>query len=196
MLFRSRTQFLVVAGEPRQQIVASVAFTLDVHDVSRHRDPQAAADDALRAMASVPFDLGAAPLLRAALYRVANDTWTLGVVMHHIATDGWSIPVLMRELVIAYRDALDGRAPDLPARRVQYKEYAAWQRAELDAADHDAHREYWRARFRDLPAPLELPTDRPRGPVQTFDGDQYCLALDPALSAGVDRKSTRLNSSH
>lgn len=180
-----RTQFVVIDSEPRQQILTTVRFTLDVRDLTPAHDPDAAADNAIRAMAHGPFDLGTAPLLRAALYRTAPDTWVLGVVMHHIATDGWSIPVLMRELVIAYRDARDGRAPDLPARRVQYKEYAAWQRSELDGADHRDHREYWRSRFADLPAALALPTDRPRGPVQTFEGDQIALTLDPALSAGV-----------
>jgi NRPS condensation-like uncharacterized protein len=44
-----------------------------------------------------PFDLSAAPLLRASLFRLADDDHVLLIVLHHIAGDGWSMGVLARE---------------------------------------------------------------------------------------------------
>ena len=56
----------------------------------------------LRAGPAERFDLGAPPLLRFALIRLAADRHRLVLSSnHHLLMDGWSAPVLVRELLAA-----------------------------------------------------------------------------------------------
>ena len=49
--------------------------------------------------------------------------------MHHAITDNWSVAILMRELLEVYASLKAGHAPELPALRIEYADYAAWQRS-------------------------------------------------------------------
>ncbi len=178
-----RTCIVVVDGEPRQHVSPAVDFHLDVADLSKSDRPRELFEEDVRRLAHAPFDLAHAPLVRVALRTIGSDVHGLAVVIHHIATDGWSIPILMRELMVCYQDAREGRTPDLPLMRVQYRDYAAWQRAQVDADSIASHRDYWRRVFADESAPLTLPIDAPRPAVQTFDGSRFRFDLDAELAA-------------
>ncbi len=106
----------------------------------------------------LPFDLTAAPPIRACLLRMGEDRHMLLLAVHHIAADGGSIPILMAELEEGYRAALQGRAPDLPPLPVQYTDVGAWRSAWLDAGEADRQLDYWRTRLADAPPPLSLHT--------------------------------------
>ncbi|HEY0282144.1 MAG TPA: condensation domain-containing protein, partial [Rhizomicrobium sp.] len=111
-----------------------------------------------------PFDLGKAPLLRAEIIKTGDGVHTLIVDTHHIVTDGLSFRVILDELVSLYR----GQA--LEPLEIQYKDYAAWQRARSQSDDVKAQRAYWTKLFEgELPV-LNLPTDFPRSAVQSFAG--------------------------
>ena len=180
-----RTSFVSINGEPRQQVSAAVDFHIDIGDVSTFDLPDERFDEEARRLAHAGFDLTRAPLLRVSLMRLGPATHGLAVVAHHIVTDGWSIPILVRELMACYRSALEGRPPDLPALQIHYKDYAAWQRAHLQEESMAPHREYWRGVFADPVAPLDLPADFPRPPIQTFEGDQFRVDLDEDLASAV-----------
>ncbi len=96
----------------------------------------------------------------------------LVLVIHHIVADGWSMGVLWRELAALYA----GRGEQLPALPVQYADYAQWQRAVLQGEVLNRQLAYWRARLANLTT-LELPTDRPRPPAQSYRGARHVLAL-------------------
>ncbi|XVV06967.1 amino acid adenylation domain-containing protein [Actinosynnema sp. CA-248983] len=113
-----------------------------------------------------PFDLGTGPLFRPALVRVAPDEHVLALTMHHIVTDGWSGGVLVSDLAALYE------GEDLPDLPVRYADFAAWQREQ----PLDAQLDHWREELRGVPA-LDLPTDRPRPPVQTSAGAQVEFAV-------------------
>jgi amino acid adenylation domain-containing protein len=53
---------------------------------------------------------------------------------------------------------------------VQYADYAVWQREQLEGEVLERQLAYWRERLAGAPELLELPTDRPRPPVQTYRG--------------------------
>ncbi|MBB5803972.1 amino acid adenylation domain-containing protein/non-ribosomal peptide synthase protein (TIGR01720 family) [Saccharothrix ecbatanensis] len=108
-----------------------------------------------------PFDLSEGPLFRPVLVRRGPDDHVLALTMHHIVTDGWSGGVLMADLTALYGGA------ELPPLPIRYGDFAAWQREQ----PLDVQLDYWRGQLADVPA-LELPTDRPRPPVQTTAGAQ------------------------
>ncbi|MET9857586.1 amino acid adenylation domain-containing protein, partial [Streptomyces sp. NPDC006450] len=138
-------------------------------DAGADPDPQAGAAAALGAVIAEPFGLSAGPLLRALVVRIAEDDHVLALVMHHIICDGWSIDLLNRELDLRYAHHAHGTPGELPALAVQFGDYAAWQQGRLENGQLAASREYWRRELDGVPA-LELPSDRPRPPLFTFDG--------------------------
>ncbi|MFB9907697.1 amino acid adenylation domain-containing protein [Allokutzneria oryzae] len=127
-----------------------------------------------------PFDLREGPLFRAMVVRLGADEHLLVIGAHHIVVDGWSFDVLCDELSASYRAAVDGVDAALPEVRVQYPDYAVWQREKNSGA---AKLDYWKQQLAGI-APLELPTDRPRPPVRTQNG---ALRLFDVPDAVTDR---------
>jgi amino acid adenylation domain-containing protein len=167
-----RTTFTAVDGSPVQVVAAFRGFALPVEDLSgwseadreaevRHR----AAEEARRA-----FDLSAGPLFRAALLRVDAQDHVLLLSMHHVVSDGWSMGVFFRELSALYAAYREGRESPLPELAVQYADYAVWQREQLAGEVLDRQLSYWKEQLAGAPDLLELPTDRPRPPVRSYQG--------------------------
>jgi amino acid adenylation domain-containing protein len=172
-----RTVFAETATEPVQRVLPATPVPLPVVDLAAL--PPDRLDALLSRLAEAegarPFDLGRGPLFRASLVRLADEDHALLVTLHHVAGDGWSVEVLVRELAELYRAIAAGRRPDLPPLPVQYADFAAWQRRRLGGDAMAREVAHWRARLDGL-EPLELPTDRPRPPVQRHRG---------AVAAGV-----------
>ncbi|MEV7615516.1 amino acid adenylation domain-containing protein [Streptomyces sp. NPDC089799] len=152
-----------------------------------------AARERARALAAAdaaePFDLTAAPLLRARLVRITPEEHLLVVVAHHIAFDGWSEGVFRRDFFAAYaaRTAAGDEpvsGPVLPQPDVSYRDFAAWQRDRLAGPAGEAQLAYWRERLAGV-TPLDLPTDRPRPAVPSGRGAQHSFVLPAPLLEGL-----------
>ncbi|MGH3903464.1 MAG: non-ribosomal peptide synthase/polyketide synthase, partial [Pseudonocardiaceae bacterium] len=131
-----------------------------------------------------PFDLREGPLVRPKLVRLAVEEHALTLCMHHIVTDGWSSAVIIDELGVLYGSALRGEVAELPVLPVQYADFAVWQRGQLSGAALDEQIGYWRGQL-DGVAALELPTDRPRPPVQTKNGALLEFEVPAAVTSGL-----------
>ncbi|WP_160715569.1 non-ribosomal peptide synthetase, partial [Chitinophaga solisilvae] len=163
-------------GETGQHILADIDFHIAVTDI---REEPAGIDEQLNRDFSHVFDLSAGPLLRASLYQVADSRWIFGFVMHHIISDGWSLGILIRELLAIYNELVSGTPVTLPALRIQYRDYAAWQRQQLEQT---THRTYWQEVFSGTLPVLELPADQPRPAVKSYAGGIVSAQLPAALS--------------
>ncbi|MFC6982340.1 amino acid adenylation domain-containing protein [Streptomyces cirratus] len=162
--------------------VFSPAFT-DLTVAGAAADRAAAEERALElaaADAALPFDLAAAPLLRARLVRVAEREHLLVIVAHHIAFDGWSVAVFWQEFFAAYRARTEAGVEPLAELGVSYGAFAAWQRERLTGDLLAQQLGYWRGRLAGL-APLDLPTDRPRPSVPSGRGDQLSFTVPAPL---------------
>jgi pristinamycin I synthase-3/4 len=181
-------------GAPVQEVRAAPDdFPLPVVDL-RTFPPSEARAEALRlaaAEARAPFDLCRGPLLRALLVRVADREHVLVLTLHHIAGDAWSVGLLFAELGALYGAFREGAASPLAPLPVQYPDYAAWQRAWLSDQALEAQLAYWRARLEGAPARLELPTDRPRPPVQSHRGKVLPFDVSPELTRRLRALSRR-----
>ncbi|MBW7477850.1 amino acid adenylation domain-containing protein, partial [Paenibacillus oenotherae] len=99
--------------------------------------------------------------------------------MHHIVSDGVSMQVLVEEFARLYG------GEELPALRIQYKDYAVWQRERLSGEELKRQETYWLERFGgELPV-LELPTDDARPAVQRFEGESIGFDLPLEVEARV-----------
>ncbi|HEX8321936.1 amino acid adenylation domain-containing protein, partial [Longimicrobium sp.] len=170
-----RTVFAEVDGSPVQVIAPFGGFALPVEDLSGMDEAalrRRAGEEARRA-----FDLAAGPLFRAVLLRLGEEDHGLLVSMHHIVSDGWSMGVFFRELSALYAAYRAGGESPLPEPAVQYADYAMWQREQLEGEVLDRQLAYWKERLAGAPELLELPTDHPRPPVQTYRGASVPVRL-------------------
>ncbi|HYH82072.1 MAG TPA: condensation domain-containing protein, partial [Longimicrobium sp.] len=178
-----RTVFREVDGGAVQVIAPFAGFALPVDDLSGLHETARETEVRRRARedAARPFDLAEGPLFRAALLRVADEEHVLLLCIHHIVSDGWSTGVLHRELGTLYAAFARGEGDPLPPLPVQYADYAVWQREQLRGEALDRQVGYWKERLAGAPALLELPTDRPRPPVQSHRGAREVFDLPRAL---------------
>ncbi len=200
-----RTNFQALDGRTLQTVQPERCIPLEYVDLR----PAAAADSAtgegptrlaeLRELArreaaadaARPFDLQRDPLVRARLFRIADDEHLLALAAHHIAVDGWSMGVFLKELAVLYQDAVERRTPSLPDLPLQYADFAVWQRAWLESPAMDRQLHFWTERFKRVPPALDLVTDKPRRAEAAYSGGSATLRLPARLTAALEQLSRR-----
>ncbi len=171
-----RTTFVDGPEGPRQKIQprAEVAFLrLDASGRTEEEARSRLEQELFR-----PFDLERGPLLRAFLLERGSEGGSLlGLAVHHIAADLWSIAVLVRELGEIYDLLRAGGRAELPPPSASYLDSVHWQAHLLAGPEGERLWSYWQAQLAGAP-PLDLPSDRPRPPVQTWRGASRPARLD------------------
>lgn len=185
-----RTRFMEEDGKLLQVIEPETCFPLPLTNVSHLAGDALAAElDRLGSVeARTHFDLSKDPLFRASLILAAPDHHILQITIHHSVADGWSIGIMTDELAEFYNASLEGRAPRLEPLAIQYADFTIWQREFLESPELAPHLDYWKQRLQGY-TELELPADRPRPPVKSWDGDIVSHLLNPSISEKVARIS-------
>jgi amino acid adenylation domain-containing protein len=182
-----RTAFPSVDGRPVQTISPDCDFTLSVVSLGElgaaEREREGASITAQEVRR--PFDLARGPLVRAVLLELARDEHALIVTMHHIISDGWSMGVLVGEFKALYKAYSAGEPSPLEELPVQYVDYVRWKLEQERTKAFGKQLSYWKKQLAGAPASLDLPTDRPRPPVETFDGARQAIKLPAELSEAV-----------
>jgi amino acid adenylation domain-containing protein len=174
-----RTSFRLHASEVLQLIHPPGPFALAVEELG-DRDGEEVIGEWLEEERRTPFDLTSGVLLRARLLQVSAEEHVLLVNHHHIASDGWSRSVLVRDLTELYNAQRTGRPSELAPLRVQYQDYAAWQRQRLSGERLQKLNEYWIGELEGL-EPLELPTDRARPVMPSHRGGNVSFEIAAEL---------------
>ena len=165
-----RTSFRTLDGKPVQVIHPDLAVALEIVDVSKSNVGEIATKEHQQA-----FDLTKLPLLRLQLLQLSSAEYILLLTMHHIIADGLSAEVFMTEVARRYQGLA---IRDLA---VQYKDVVYWQNRILER-DSQAHLDYWRAKLKDAPPLLQLPTDRSRPAVQSYQGKSQSWEIPEHLT--------------
>ncbi|SDZ37742.1 non-ribosomal peptide synthetase, partial [Thermoactinomyces sp. DSM 45892] len=176
-----RTVFKEVGEQPVQYIEKYTPQKLLVEDYSHFslEEKERELESLLSKHAKEPFDLVNGPLIRSLLVRVDQEEWLLLCTMHHIISDVWSIGILIQEWLAFYEEESNGSPAGLHPLSIQYADYAKWQREWLQGEVLDRQLTYWQKELSgELPI-LQLPMDRPRPAIQTYDGDTYRMVLTP-----------------
>jgi amino acid adenylation domain-containing protein len=178
-----RTTFQDRGGVVVQVIAPFRGLALPVEDLAGLAEPEREREvrRCIREAAGRSFDLSAGPLFRALLLRVAEEDHVLVMCTHHIVSDGWSMDVLLRELSVLYAAYRDGGESPLRELPVQYADYAVWQREQMQSDALERQFAYWKAQLAGAPVLLELPTDRPRPAVRTYQGAHEWVELSGGL---------------
>ncbi|MBI3417064.1 MAG: hypothetical protein HY043_17365, partial [Verrucomicrobia bacterium] len=167
-----RTVFAAPQGTPIPVLLKKWQPPLKYADL-RSLPEQAREPEARRLLeqeAARPFNFARDLMLRTMLVQLANEEFFFLHLSHHVAWDLRSREVLYHELAHNYAAFNAGRSPSLPELPIQYEDYAHWQREWLQAENLEKLVSYWKQQLAGAPPKLELPTDRPRPPVQSLRG--------------------------
>ncbi|WP_346293410.1 amino acid adenylation domain-containing protein [Sphaerothrix gracilis] len=190
-----RTTFSTAAGEPVQVIAPPAAIPIPLIDLqalsSRQQDFEVS--QLVAAIHRQPFDLTTGPLLRLGLLRLSDTDHVIALTLHHSIADGWSIDVLLRELAALYTAFLTGSPAPLSPLPIQYADFAVWQRQQHQAARLEQQSAYWQQQLGGRLPVLQLPSDRPRPPKQSFRGAAQRFSLPPALTHQLKQLSQQEN---
>ncbi|MEG3918021.1 amino acid adenylation domain-containing protein [Microcoleus sp. T3_A4] len=182
-----RTNFTTQNGKPVQIIQANYKLELPIIDLEP-LSKEAREIEAKRLVTQVahqPFNLQREPLLRSSLLKLGEQDYIFVLVFHHIIADGWSIEILERELSTIYTALCNNQTPSLPELPIQYADFAVWQRNWLTGEVFQTQLNYWQEQLKGIPALLELPTDRPRPAIQTYQGTHQSFQLPVELSEAI-----------
>ncbi|SFM76988.1 non-ribosomal peptide synthetase [Variovorax sp. OV329] len=159
------------------------------HELAR-RDLQGLSPDARQAALALAraeavetrFDLERGPLFRAVLLHCEPQVHELLMTAHHIVCDGWSWGQIVEDLGRLY----DQSAVDPLPQPDRYEDYVQWERIEATSPQMQEHTRFWVERFAGGEAPvLELPADRARPPMRTFESRRVDAMVDSALIQSV-----------
>ncbi len=171
-----RMSFKSVEGVPYLAIADTVEWKLEV----RHSHGQIMQQELVQAAAR-PFLLEQAPLFRAFLWTNSSNRSTLLFSFHHSITDGWSQGTFETELSSVYTKVISGAEPALPPLELDYADYAVWQQNWQNSPEYKQGMDFWKKALIDAPEFLELPTDKVRPALQTYNGKKIGMDLDHKL---------------
>ena len=177
-----RTAFLAAGGRPVSLVPKKRAVELrqlDLRDLPDGSGEKEAArlidDDAAR-----PFNLARDPMIRSLLIRLGEQEYLFLCVVHHIVFEGSSVEILFRDLAAFYNSEVTGNSPDLPELKVDYFDFAAWQRRSLDDDRLRTLNAYWKRQLSGAPL-VDLPLDYTRPAVHTMRGAKLYFDFSPEL---------------
>ncbi|NLT70348.1 MAG: SDR family NAD(P)-dependent oxidoreductase, partial [Verrucomicrobiaceae bacterium] len=178
-------------GEPVQ--VVQKGRTIDF----REHDCTALDDEQLKRLISEhadrPFHLERGPVVRLELFRTADEAHVALLSMHHIVSDAWSIAVMIQDLIEYYFSTKMGRTPQVEPIAATYADFVNWEKSHLESDSGERMFDFWKDHLAGAPSALDLPTDRPRPAVQTFNGATYGFQFDESLTEAVGELSKKNN---
>ncbi|WP_229521544.1 non-ribosomal peptide synthetase [Paenibacillus monticola] len=134
------------------------------------------------------FDLKQSSLIRVGIFSSSSSEHYMIMDIHHIITDGVSMKLLLNDLFALYREE------ELQPLRLQYKDYAVWQK-KLHKDNWLKDQEgYWLQLFANEIPVLELPTDYPRPAVQSYEGYTIEHHLDVDMTRNLRALAHRTSS--
>src|ERR1043165_631763 len=177
-----RTGFVWEGVEkPLQIVYRSLAVDVDEHDWREFDPTQQAAmlerfidDDQKRG-----FDLAQPPLLRLALFRVAQYVYKFLWSRHHLILDRWSRALVLKDFFTFYDAFCKGIEPEIEATR-PYGDYIAW----LLKQDASAAESYWRRSLQGFenPTDIRLGTKTPSLPQEIYKEESVLLSSEVTAS--------------
>jgi len=182
-----RTTYTTYEGKPFQNIQEQLEVSIQITDASNW------SEDYLKKQILLEtdrlFNLEKELPWRLNIFTLSPQEHILLLTMHHIASDSWSYDLLFTELQLWYAAETEQVSPqqieDSLLKNLPYTDFVRWQSEMLSSPKAEKHWEYWQKQLAgDLPI-LNLPTDRPRPPIQSFRGKTHIFQLDEKLIKGV-----------
>jgi len=180
------TKFDLKNGEPKQWPGQGGEVPFTIYDLTGADNDIARINKIILEEGERLFDLKKGePLVRVGVIRFAIDRHILVLTLHHICADGWSLGNLVGEISALYESKISGKKAQLPQLSVQYGDFALWERTYMDPHRIQRSIHHWKKLLHGAPFFLDLPTDRPRPRLQTFNGRTLPFTVDEASTSAL-----------
>lgn len=178
-----RTYFDFIDGRLVQKLSDEIGFNIEI--VSEMDDK---IEDTVNKFIK-PFDLSVAPLLRSYFIFLGNR-FVLLFDMHHIISDGLSLSLLATELSKLYNDET------LEDLKFDYLDYSNFENKNLNSDYYSDSRDFWINEFSNNPPVLNLPIDKVRPAIKSFEGKRVFKKLSSAFTSQLEDLAKTLNISN
>ena len=156
-------------NEPLQEVQRHVTIPFeeqDWRDLSAKQQEQQL-ESYLHADRQRGFQINEAPLMRVALFQIAEANYQCVWTFHHVLLDGRSFPIVLKELFAFYEAFCANQDLQLPQPR-PYRDYIDWLRQQ----DFSKAENFWRSTLNGFSAPTALTVNRTR-PVKSDETEDY-----------------------
>lgn len=179
-----RLQFFVQNGDPWQQVQA-VGTPVAFQHIDATGWSETMLQEQVAAAGKRPFALETAPVFRVYLFTHTTTEHILLLVAHHIAIDLSSYTILVEEMRALYSIIQAGEPANLPPASQNWGDFVQWQINLTRSAEGQQLWRYWQKKLAGNLPILNLLTDHPRPPSQTFNGASYTHILSDTLTAKI-----------
>ncbi|WP_432407296.1 amino acid adenylation domain-containing protein [Wukongibacter sp. M2B1] len=175
-----RTKYRIVNDIPSQIVFEDVDFEIEEYDLRELavEEKKTKLEEIHYEEANKVINIVEDNPFRVKIIQLEALKTELLMSMHHIMSDGWSMRVLLQDITDIYKDILKygrSRLPDLPMR---YIDYSMDQKKYLLSKGFKNQLNYWKNQLHgELPI-LELPIDKQRPHVHTYNGKRRIFEIN------------------
>ncbi len=175
-----RSNFRNINGQVVQQIYEN--FQLDWEQIDASDWDETELYSQVIGESKRHFDLENEPITRIRLFTISASECILLITIHHIVTDGWSLDIILSELPKLYQEKINGVPALLTTLKHSYSDYVNSENEMLSDEQEDKLLGYWESKLKEELPTLNLPTDKPRPPIQTYNGASINFELSEQLT--------------
>jgi malonyl CoA-acyl carrier protein transacylase/acyl carrier protein len=186
-----RTNFKTIDNKTIQVINDRKFIQIKFVDLSNQNDNFTLCESMMLQDTCEKFDLENSNLLRVSTYKLDEKTFVILLTIHHIIADGLSLKIIFNELRTIYQSFIEEKEDFLSPLKIQYKEYSAWQKEQFETGVFDKQIEYWKEQLKNIPKLINLPIDKKRPEIQTFNGEMQNFILDENLYMDLEELSKK-----
>jgi len=130
----------------KQSIYSSATMNLNYYDISKYSTEDKFIEVSIIADEIIQkrYIYESSPLTRAALIRDTETEYILIVAVAHLIADGFSMRIYEKELAHVYNTLVGKHSINLPYIEIQYVDYVAWQKRQLETGSLDSVKLYWK----------------------------------------------------
>ncbi|VEP13753.1 Linear gramicidin synthase subunit B (fragment) [Hyella patelloides LEGE 07179] len=175
-----RSTFPKLGEQPIRQVHQN--FQLDWRQIDASSQDEAELYSRVVGESKRSFNLAKELIIRIRLFTISASEHILLITIHHIAIDGWSLDIILSELPKLYQAKVNGVCASLTTLKNSYSDYVRSQEELLEGTEGEKLFHYWESKLEgELPV-LNLPTDKPRPAIQTYNGASIIFELSEQLS--------------
>ena len=176
----------------RMRIAKNITIEVPLIDISNitNDEQDAHLREIILEDVSAPFDLPNGPLFDVKIVRLNELLHYVIITAHHIVCDGWSTGIVMQDLSRYYNKfAYNLPTDESPA--VQFDEYVQGELDFEETAEYKQTEAYWLNKFKDYTNVFELPADRPRPTLRSYNAKRFDKQISSDVAAAIKNSGTK-----
>lgn len=164
-------------GEPVVDLTFNIELPWKEIEVGQYiQNPRSWINNHLLSETTKPFDLTTPPLFRCYLYRIHENEFIFGLVIHHLIIDAWSLDIVMKKVGEFYHTPENGnRLWDDSQTRLS--RYIQMERAPEIQALTQKHTDFWSDVLGRDYVPVSYPGDFPKTTLRSARSSFYKIPL-------------------